>query len=196
MLPTPTASHLSSNHIYEPSDDTFLLLNTLTPPIPLSTLPLSANLLPPSSPRTRQRSITTLSTEISPHAPKTTKQTVAASLTKESGYFLGAIRTDLATGLRSGVADMLVFNSPYVPTEVVEDGDGEEGWIRVACGRGVDGTEVTNRVLEGLSEYLSECGVGNKPKMVAERLEMVKKVGTSGRKGGWEVLGICRVMKW
>ncbi|PUU77787.1 hypothetical protein B9Z19DRAFT_1085559 [Tuber borchii] len=36
-------------------------------------------------------SITTLSTEISPHDPKTTKQTVAASLTKESGYFLGAI---------------------------------------------------------------------------------------------------------
>ena len=55
MLPTPTTSHLSFNHIYEQNDDTFLLLNTLTPPIPLSTLPLSANLLPPSSPRTRQR---------------------------------------------------------------------------------------------------------------------------------------------
>ncbi|KAG0637768.1 hypothetical protein HOY80DRAFT_971226 [Tuber brumale] len=55
MLPTPTASHLTFNHIYKLSDDTFLLQNTLTHPIPRSTLPLSANLLPPSSPQTRQR---------------------------------------------------------------------------------------------------------------------------------------------
>ncbi|KAG0637771.1 hypothetical protein HOY80DRAFT_889001, partial [Tuber brumale] len=57
-------------------------------------------------------SIPTLSAEISPHAPNTTKQTVTASLTKERGYFLEAIRTDLAAGLRSGVVDMLVFNPP------------------------------------------------------------------------------------
>lgn len=109
---------------------------------------------------------------------------------------------------------MLVFNPPYVPTEVVvEDGDsGEEGWIGVACGGGVDGMEVTNRVLEGLDDYLSERGVAyillcerNKPEVVAERLRngeygggvkwVVEKVGTSGKKGGWEVLGIWRVMR-
>ena len=110
---------------------------------------------------------------------------------------------------------MLVFNPPYVPTELVEDGEeGEEGWIGVACGGGVDGMEVTNRVLEGLDDYLSERGVAyillcerNKPEVVAERLRngeygggggvkwVVEKVGSSGKRGGWEVLGIWRVMR-
>lgn len=115
------------------------------------------------------------------------------------------------------MVDMLVFNPPYVPTEVVvQDGDGGEeegGWIGVACGGGVDGMEVTNRVLEGLDECLSERGVAyillcerNKPEVVAERLRngeyggggvkwVVEKVGSSGKKGGWEVLGIWRVMR-
>jgi len=119
---------------------------------------------------------------------------------------------DLAVGVRAGVVDVLMFNPPYVPTEVVvEDGSGEEGWIGVACGGGVDGMEVTIRVLRGLNECLSECGVAyillcerNKPEAVAEQLRngeygvkwVVEKVGTSGRKGGWEVLGIWRVMRW
>ncbi|PUU76434.1 hypothetical protein B9Z19DRAFT_1088308 [Tuber borchii] len=243
MLPTPTTSHLSFNHIYEPSEDTFLLLDTLTlqspflhsrfPQTSSSSSSSSSSSPPPlvlelgsgsgvitsfltthSTALFGHNSITTLSTDISPHAPKATRQTVAANLTEESGCFLGAVRMDLAIGLRSGVVDMLVFNPPYVPTEVVEDGDGgEEGWIGVACGGGVDGMEVTNRVLEGLlNECLSERGVAyillcerNRPEVVAGRLRngeydgvkwVVEKVGTSGRKGGWEVLGIWRVMRW
>ncbi|KAG0637763.1 hypothetical protein HOY80DRAFT_1016712 [Tuber brumale] len=178
MLPTPTASHLSFNHIYKLSDDTFLLLNTLTPPIPHSTLPLSANLLPPSSPQTRQRSIPTLSAEISSHTPNTTKQTVTASLTKESGYFLGAIRTDLAAGLRSGVVDMLVFNPPCP-----HRGSRRWGW------RG--------RVDWSCVWWGSQGGCGASRNGVYNGVKWtVEKVGTSGRKGGGEVLGICRVMKW
>ena len=166
-------------------------------------------------------SILTLATDISPHAPRATRETVAANMItttkegggEESGCFLGAIRMDLATGVRSGVVDVLVFNPPYVPTEeaVVGDGSGEGGWIGVACGGGVDGMEVTIRVLEGLDECLSECGVAyillcekNKPEAVAEQLRngeygvkwVVEKVGTSGKKGGWEVLGIWRIMRW
>ncbi|KAG0634830.1 hypothetical protein HOY80DRAFT_1018334 [Tuber brumale] len=123
-------------------------------------------------------SITTPSAEISPHALKTTKQTVTASLTKESGYFLGAIRTDLATGLRSGVADMLVFNPPC-PYR----GSRRWGWrggVDWSYKSGIGGSSV-NIALNG--EY-------NGVKWAVE------KVGTSGRKGGWEVLGICSVMKW
>ncbi|KAG0125194.1 hypothetical protein HOY82DRAFT_162197 [Tuber indicum] len=228
MLPTPTTSHLSFDHIYEPSEDTFLLLDTLAlqspflrSRFPQTSLPLVLELGSGSGVITSfltthsatlfgHTSITTLSTDISPHAPDATRQTVSANITKESGCFLGAIRTDLATGLRPGVVDMLVFNPPYVPTEVVEDGNGEEGWIGVACGGGVDGMEVTIRVLKGLKECLSECGVAyillcerNKPEAVAEQLRngeygakwIVEKVGTSGRKGGWEVLGIWRVMR-
>ncbi|KAG0636665.1 hypothetical protein HOY80DRAFT_336419 [Tuber brumale] len=228
MLPTPTTSHLSFDHIYEPSEDTFLLLDTLAlqspflrSHFPQTSLPLVLELGSGSGVITSfltthsatlfgHTSIMTLSTDISPHAPNATRQTVSANITKESGFFLGAIRTDLATGLRPGVVDILIFNPPYVPTEVVEDGSGEEGWIGVACGGGVDGMEVTIRVLKGLKECLSERGVAyillcerNKPEAVAEQLRngeygvkwIVEKVGTSGRKGGWEVLGIWRVMR-
>ncbi|KAG0644553.1 hypothetical protein HOY80DRAFT_1013562 [Tuber brumale] len=155
MLPTPTASHLSFNNIYEPTS--FLTTH--------------------STALFGHSSITTLSAEISPHAPKTTKQTVTASLTKESGYFLGAIRTDLATGLRSGVVGMLVFNPPCP-----HRGSRRWGWRA-----GVDWSCVWWGSQGGCGAIRN--GEYNGVKWTVE------KVGTSGRKGGWEVLAICRVMK-
>ncbi|KAG0634098.1 hypothetical protein HOY80DRAFT_1018660 [Tuber brumale] len=168
MLPTPRASHLSFNHIYELSDDT-------------GSGVIASFLTTHSTALFGHSSILTLSAEISPHTPKTMKQTVTASLTKESGYFLGAIRTDLATGLRSGVVDMLVFNPPCL----------HRGSRRWRWRGGVDWSYKSG--IGGSTQ--GGCGASRNGAYNGVKWT-VEKVGTSGRKGGWEVLGICRVMKW
>lgn len=86
----------------------------------------------------------------------------------------------------------------------------ESHYLELTYAGGEDGMETTDRLLEGLGEILSPRGVlylllcaQNKPEEVAERLRRgeygegvrwkVEKVGSSGKRGGWEVLSIWRV---
>lgn len=94
--------------------------------------------------------------------------------------------------------------------------DEESYYLELTYAGGEDGMGTTNRLLEGLDETLSPRGVlylllcaQNKPEQVAERLRTggyggdgsggplwkVEKVGSSGLRAGWEVLGIWRVWR-
>eukprot|EP00966_Prymnesium_polylepis_P083579 1935916-Prymnesium_polylepis.1 len=150
----PNLDHLSSadyEHVYEPSDDTFLLVDALAADAamlrsrrPAVCLELGSgsgavithlgSLLPPHS-------AALLASDVNPTAAATTRATGAAnSLQIEVGLM------DLLSALRPGTIDVLVFNPPYVPTstEELREAEGTRD-ISAAWAGGVRGREVCER---------------------------------------------------
>ncbi len=268
MLPTPSISHVDVNRIYEPAEDSFLLLDTLSSateiqfltqrfsqqpsqkepnPTPLilevgtGSGVVLAFLTAHAEAIFGRHDVVALGSDVNEYACRAAKQTVlqACRNTNISGYtaasaFLSATPcADLTSPLRSGVADVLIFNPPYVPSSHVPgiraaSGSSAENamstsdaiynagsferdsqLLALSYAGGVDGMEVTNRLLEELPAVLSqERGVAyillcqqNKPEKVMERIRHwgsewdVEIVGRSGMKAGWEKLVIVRIWR-
>lgn len=182
MLPTPSTSHCNYSHIYEPSEDSYLLLDTLA--LPLETVFLSSR-FPSETPTplilevgtgsgvvlafaTENSShifgrsdIASLGTDVNKFACTATRQTVGSGCTD-------TLQGDLATPFRKGAVDVLIFNPPYVPTETlpVPTKDDESGeWERdshllaLSYAGGIDGMETIDRLLNELPHILSDRGV-------------------------------------
>jgi release factor glutamine methyltransferase len=141
MLPTPDTSHVPYNHVYEPAEDSFLLLDTLSsttettflhtrfpkhhaPPLVLEVGPgsgvvvgfLTAN----ATPLFGHPDILALAVDVNRFACSATKITTQKAVAESgspAGLFLDAVQGDLVAPLRSGQVDVLVFNPPYVPTD-------------------------------------------------------------------------------
>ena len=146
MLPTPSTSHVPYARVYEPAEDSFLLLDTLSAPSETTFL---SQRFPPSTPaplaleigpgsgvvlafltahaRTlfSRRDILTLGIDVNRFACRATGETVRRAVSDDGtqdghGYFLGAaVQGDLTSAMRPGAVDVLVFNPPYVPTDEV-----------------------------------------------------------------------------
>ncbi|KAK0661575.1 methyltransferase domain-containing protein [Cercophora samala] len=144
MLPTPTTSHVPYTLVYEPAEDSFLLLDTLSSPASTN---FHTTHFPPSSPPPlileigpgsgvvlafltahptalfSRPDILTLGIDINSFACASTAQTVRLataqhpSSSSTTGTFLSAAQNDLTSCLRKNQVDVLVFNPPYVPTE-------------------------------------------------------------------------------
>lgn len=100
--------------------------------------------------------------------------------------YLDTIRGSLASYLRANAVDLLIFNPPYVPTERVpefpaEDANDElrpsDQWLDLALDGGKDGMEVTNDILDNLDAILSPSGIAyilfclrNQPEVIAKRM--------------------------
>ncbi|KAF2663549.1 hypothetical protein BT63DRAFT_121928 [Microthyrium microscopicum] len=144
MLPTPSTSHVSFDNVYEPSEDSFLLLDTLSSASEVEFLktrfpkneavPVIAEvgvgsgvvLAFANAHATEifgKPHVLTLAIDINRHACEATRQTVEKASTDLAGSqvsvgtFLGSIQADLGSAMRSGVVDVLIFNPPYVPSE-------------------------------------------------------------------------------
>ncbi|KAF2501731.1 methyltransferase [Lophium mytilinum] len=146
MLPTPSTSHVSFDNIYEPAEDSFLLLDTL------SSAPETAFLhsrFPPSAPPPLvlevgtgsgvvlafvasnassilgRRDILALGTDINSFACRASSTTIRTAIadprTSKPGHFLNVINADLTSLIRPGSVDVLIFNPPYVPTPDLPD---------------------------------------------------------------------------
>ena len=167
----------------------------------------------------------TVGVDINPFACMATRQTVMQACREmPHSIYLGCLNADLASCLRHGIADIVVFNPPYVPTvelprlPTVEDStlsvglDGFEEDARLlswSYSGGKDGMEVIDRLLDELPLILNEeRGVAyillckqNKPELVMKRIEewgrgwSVEAVGQSGKTGGWEKLQILRICR-
>lgn len=221
MLPTPLVKDLDIDNVYEPAEDSYLLLDCLEEQcqfirnrfksrIPLVTeigtgsgiitTFIQQNILPQS---------VFITTDINPHACKTVIQTVKtnnlASNDIGKPYVFDSCQMDLTTGLRNGEIDMLVFNPPYVPAfelPNVPDNEEDKTWLDLALLGGEDGMVVTWRLLNELDNILAaEVGVAyilfcarNKPKEVAKKMQ--EKGWTVEtvifRKAGWEELSVLR----
>jgi len=252
MLPTPSTDHVPFDRIYEPAEDSYLLLDTLSSSSESSFL--SAHFPSPSpSPLVIEigtgsgvvlafitahaehifgrSDILTLGVDVNIHATRSTQQTVqiASKAQMETGVvpgsYLGNSVGDLTAPLRSGSVDVLVFNPPYVPTDELptlpaqngkEEGlldrdeqyDADSKLLALSYAGGLDGMEVTDRLLAELPGVLSERGVGyvllcaqNRPEKVKERIRAMgeewrtETVGWSGKVGGWEKLQIVRIWR-
>ncbi len=265
MLPTPSTSHVDADRIYEPAEDSYLLLDTLSSEAETQFLRQRFAEHQPTGPHHQQNAsplvlevgtgsgvvlafvtahanailgradVIALGTDVNSFACKATKQTVAqacqaikAEVAHGSGYMLATLSADLASPLRDGVVDLLIFNPPYVPSPAVPElqhlklGTGtadtecasrtfeEDSYLlQLSYDGGVDGIEVTNRLLERLpnvldlargTAYILLCAQ-NKPAKVMQRVRgwgdgwSVSVVGHSGTKAGWEKLQVIRIWR-
>lgn len=217
MLATPDTGNLDYDRVYEPSEDTFLLLDCfekeleelqqkftgIAPVITeigagsgMVTSFIMSHILPESF---------YMATDINPHACLACLET-----TKINNKTFGVIdccQMDLTSAILPNSIDLLVFNPPYVPAETVppvpEDIE-DSRWVDLALLGGPKGMTITWKLLDRLEEVLTTQGVAyilfcarNEPESVQKIMESrgwhVKEV--IRRKAGWEVLSILRFMK-
>ena len=265
MLPTPSTSHVDTDCIYEPAEDSYLLLDTLSSEAETQFLTQRFAERPPTelhhelnpSPLLLEvgtgsgvvlafvtahanaifgrADVIALGTDVNSFACKATKQTVVQAChapqgknARGSGCMLATMRADLTSPLRDGLVDLLIFNPPYVPSPAVPEPhhlklgtaiadadctprtfEGDSHLLRLSYDGGVDGIEVTNRLLEQLpnvlnlargTAYILLC-TQNKPAEIMQRIRrwgdgwLVSVVGHSGKQAGWEKLQIIRVWR-
>ncbi|KAJ1972422.1 hypothetical protein H4R35_004686 [Dimargaris xerosporica] len=225
MLPTPDLSHLGTSdyrHVYEPAEDSFLLLDALEadqaylrdqvqPRLCVEvgsgsgviTAFLATQVLHSSEAQY-------LTTDINPHAVAATRQTCTRN--GLDSHQLTSVQTDLLDGLidrndntaahypqLDGQVDILLFNPPYVVTPSSEVGS--QG-IEAAWAGGIDGREVLDRFLPLVPQVLSPHGVfylvtiePNRPADILQHMDQCH--GLIGhtvlkRKAGCEHLSILR----
>ncbi|KAF9243826.1 S-adenosyl-L-methionine-dependent methyltransferase [Melanogaster broomeanus] len=170
MIPTPDLSHLSDDdklNVYDPAEDTFLLLDGLEKDAeqlkdqqPLICLEIGSgsgcvsaflgSILGPAN-------ALYLCTDINERASICTLATG-----RQNRIPLNSITCDLSrpllTRLRHSV-DVIIFNPPYVPTDHHEASHSQDAaGIAGSWAGGLDGMEVTNRFLDIVGELLSACG--------------------------------------
>lgn len=264
MLSTPSTSHVDTDCIYEPAEDSFLLLDTLSSaaetqfltqrfadqstrhhdeanPSPLvlevgsGSGVVLAFITAHAHAILGRADVIALGTDVNTFACGATKQTVAqacqANKAKDvdcSGILLASMSADLTSPLRDGVVDLLIFNPPYVPSAAVPElkylksgtaisdakcslrtFEEDSYLLQLSYDGGVDGIEVTNRLLERLPNLLNLArGVAyvllcaqNRPREVMQRIRgwgdgwSVASVSHSGKKAGWEKLQVIRIWR-
>lgn len=144
MLPTPSTSHVSFDNIYEPAEDSYLLLDTLSAS---SETEFLSTRFPPSTPSPlvlevgvgsgvvlafvaanaqtifNRSDVAFLGSDVNTLAAKAATQTVDLAIAeiapqiRPAPVSFGVAVADLASAVREKDVDVLIFNPPYVPTE-------------------------------------------------------------------------------
>ncbi|TFK02605.1 multiple coagulation factor deficiency protein 2 [Platysternon megacephalum] len=212
MIPTPRHQHVGSHgpfsDVYEPAEDTYLLLDALerdAAQIRDAGVEISLEVGAGSGVVS-----TFLASIVGPSALYicTDINPIAASCTLETAVLnkvhIHPVITDLVTGLLprlNGKVDLLLFNPPYVvtPSEEVESHGIEAAWAG-----GKNGREVMDRLFPSVPDLLSTGGlfylVTIKENNPDEILETMKKYGLRGtrvlsRQAGRETLTILKFSK-
>ena len=145
MLPTPSTSHVDFDKVYEPSEDSYLLLDTLSSPLEAqflterfgsshdaeSVTPLilevgtgSGVVLAFVTANAQRifgrKDVLAMGTDVNAFACQAARRTVLRACepinSKQTSFFSDTITADLANPIRNGCVDVLMFNPPYVPT--------------------------------------------------------------------------------
>lgn len=138
MLPTPNTSHVPYERVYEPAEDSFLLLDTLSSDSERSflsqrfssTVPLivevgtgSGVVLGFTNAHTQtifgKREVLTAGVDMNLFACRATVETAERAQIDNPdshGMYLGSCMGDLMAPWRRNTIDVLIFNPPYVPT--------------------------------------------------------------------------------
>ncbi|EDW87431.1 methyltransferase N6AMT1 [Drosophila yakuba] len=196
-METPYTDHLSLEdfeHVYEPAEDSFLLLDALEKDLeyldqlqPRLCVELGSGsgvIITALAKKLAGFSLC-LATDINPKACNATRRTAT-----RNGARLDSIRCSLADALRSQSVDVLLFNPPYVVTSDAElqtqqfDTHSESSTDRnlvFSWAGGQDGRRVTDILLKQLDDILSPRGVlyllllrENKPEEIIQYLEGLK----------------------
>lgn len=164
----PNLDHIKDyTHVYEPSQDTFLVLSALDElldsahTVELPPLVIAMEIGSGSGMIISHLSrllgacghhCFALASDINPHAIQTTKDTMT-----QNSIVGDAINTSFTQGLRDfGGIDILVFNPPYVVTPQDELGHFD---IRASWAGGEKGREVLDLLLPNIASLLSPTGM-------------------------------------
>ncbi|BFF94832.1 methyltransferase N6AMT1 [Drosophila madeirensis] len=193
-METPHFDHLTAQdyeHVYEPAEDSFLLLDALEADLPF------LNVLQPRlcveigsgsgiiiTALSKQLANTSLclATDINLKACDATRRTA-----RHNEARVDSLRCNLADVLRKRSVDVLLFNPPYVVTSDEElqcqmfaggSNPSTERNLVYSWAGGKDGRRVTDTLLQQLDDILSPLGVlyllllrENKPDEIIKRLE-------------------------
>ncbi|KAL1305657.1 hypothetical protein AAFC00_007251 [Neodothiora populina] len=229
MLPTPDTSHVSYDRIYEPAEDSYLLLDTLSSatetkylherfdrnnspaaPIVLEVGPGSGVVLAFATANAKtifgRTDVLAVGCDINTYACTAASETVTravdearkgeASGSVSQGQLLDVLNGDLTACFVPHSIDVLIFNPPYVPSELpdlerhgryntmdaalssTEAFERDSHMLALSYAGGADGMEITDRLLDQLPTVLSkDRGVAfvllcsqNKPEQVKERI--------------------------
>ncbi|KAI1808345.1 methyltransferase domain-containing protein [Daldinia bambusicola] len=142
MLPTPDTSHVAYERVYEPAEDSFLLLDTLSSasetaflqarfgggeggyvPLVVEVGPGSGVVIAFVNAQAQalfgSRNVLTAAVDANAYACQATRETARKAALDNAathGAFVGAFQGDLVAPVRDRSVDVLVFNPPYVPT--------------------------------------------------------------------------------
>jgi len=181
----PNLDHLTwkdFEHVYEPSDDTYLLLDALQYELekgslkdsfcqegPVNVLEIGCGSGVPTvfvqqqwcaqqrqePQRPRRPPLHSFATDINPIALQVTRATAIANQVPESPNLLELLRCDLASALlpnMAGIVDIVLFNPPYVPT--TDEEVGTSNGIDAAWAGGVAGRRVVDRAQSQIAQLL------------------------------------------
>ncbi|BFZ57364.1 S-adenosylmethionine-dependent methyltransferase [Savitreella phatthalungensis] len=209
MLPTPDTSHVTGKDVYEPAEDSYALLDALeadrdwlvgrfTTPLlidlgcgsGIAGAFLGSHFFPGGL--AFAIDINVLACEVSALTLRKARLTVATDV----------LQADLLSTVRDKSVDILLFNPPYVPTEVAEIyRDGDRNPLRAAWAGGQDGLWHVWQVVEELNRILTANGVAYLVLVARNRpIEFMAQCGMSAeivlkRKAGREHLHILRLMR-
>nr|XP_018266559.1 uncharacterized protein I303_00534 [Kwoniella dejecticola CBS 10117]OBR88717.1 hypothetical protein I303_00534 [Kwoniella dejecticola CBS 10117] len=214
-IPTPHIAHLTEEdyeHVYEPAEDSFILLDALE---------IDAQLIRDDQPtvcvevgsgsgiastfltQLIGHGSMVLSTDINRYACEVTQRTA-----KANQITLNPIQCNLLGPLSArlkGKIDILLFNPPYVPTDLEELNDTQQlRDIGGAWAGGDNGMIITDIVLNQLPDLLSPTGkmylvtiIQNKPLDIAQRMQskglLCKEI--IRRRAGRELLSVLRISR-
>lgn len=214
MLPTPILRDVDYDKVYEPAEDSFLLLDTFELHQAQLQLRFAGRVPVVAEIGTGSGIVTTfirenvlvngvyLATDVNPFSCKTAVKTALDNHAGTTPAVMDSLQMSLTTAIRPNVVDLLVFNPPYVPAETVPavpQRDDDSTWLDLALLGGADGMVTTWQVLDGMDRILSPRGVAyvlfcarNHPDNVAAEMRhrgwAVDTVLV--RKAGWEVLSV------
>ncbi|XP_013379474.1 hemK methyltransferase family member 2 isoform X2 [Lingula anatina] len=165
-FPTPDISHLNANdydHVYEPAEDTFLLMDALEKDIEIITMlnpsvslevGCGSGIVSTFLAQILKMKVFHICSDVNPKATAVTLRTA-----RQNNVDLNPVLTDLASALLyrcQGNVDILIFNPPYVVTPPVEVGS---SGIEASWAGGERGREVMDRFFPQVPLLLSKCGV-------------------------------------
>lgn len=139
MLPTPDTSHVSFRTIYEPAEDSFLLLDTLSSTSEVDFLRSRFALDLPfvvevgtgsgvvlgfttaNAEHIFGTAVISVGIDVNKQACHATRQTALKAIHEQASksQYLASVTADLCSVLRPGSVDVLIFNPPYVPSETL-----------------------------------------------------------------------------
>jgi len=182
MVSTPLWHNLTNLDVYEPAEDSFLLLDALEsdidqikrskPSLCLEIGSGSGVVITALAASIGSSATAYIATDINPQACQATSKTAHLN-----NVNVECVQTDLVDGLfprLTGQVDVLLFNPPYVVTSSEEV---NQSWIAASWAGGANGTEVLDRLLPSIPHLLAKDGVfylvvikENKPEEIVNKL--------------------------
>lgn len=219
-METPYTTHMATNadyrqHVYEPAEDSFLLLDALEAELPAlrSLRPVIVVEIGPGSgvivsalARALGTTAQCIAVDINEHACRCTLET-ARRHCGSAAAAVQVVQGDLCAALRERTIDVLVFNPPYVVTadaEVMAERTTVHGVLGRAWAGGEAGRRVTDRFVAQLDGWLTAEGCAflvliaeNDPPAVAAELSRLRFDGriVAERKIRGEHLFVMKIVR-